>query len=281
VTDPSTTRNDDDLLAAARRGDRDALEALAERYQPQVYRFGAKMCGDAEDARDIVQDTLLAMARSVGAFRGDSSISTWLYTIARRLCIKKRRKSKFAPTAEESLDALGAMRLEDVADGMRNPEQQAIGRQVQVALDTAIASLDAPQREVLVLRDIEGLTAAEVARVLDVSVEAVKSRLHRARAAVREKVAPVLGAPVAAASQRAGCPDVVTQFSHYLEGELTAEAFAEMEIQLARCPHCRGACESLKRTIAICNSTPAPAIPSSLAESVRDAIRGFLAQQSQ
>jgi RNA polymerase sigma-70 factor (ECF subfamily) len=74
---------DQQLLERARAGDRAALETLLERHQPQVYRFGLKMCRDPEDAKDVLQDTLLAMARGVRDFRGASSISTWLYTVAR------------------------------------------------------------------------------------------------------------------------------------------------------------------------------------------------------
>src|SRR6187397_3346990 len=99
-------------------GDRQALEALLERHQAQVYRFGMKMCRDPEDAADVLQDTLFAMARGVRDFRGASSLSTWLYTIARSFCIKKRRRSKFAPAAERSLDSdveLEAARLADPA----------------------------------------------------------------------------------------------------------------------------------------------------------------------
>ena len=95
---------DRELLVQARAGDAQALEQLLERHQAQVYRFGLKMCRDPEDAKDVLQDTLLAMARGVRDFRGASSISTWLYAIARSHCIKKRRKSKFAPEEERSLD---------------------------------------------------------------------------------------------------------------------------------------------------------------------------------
>src|SRR5678816_3525812 len=92
------------LLDRARSGDAVALEQLLERHQAQVYRFGMKMCRDPKDAKDVMQDTLLSMARGVRDFRGASSISTWLYTIARSFCIKKRRRSKFAPDDERSLD---------------------------------------------------------------------------------------------------------------------------------------------------------------------------------
>ena len=96
--------SDDDLLEAARTGDKLALEALLEKHQADVYRFGMKMCRNPEDAKDVLQDTLLAMARGVRDFRGSSSLSTWLYTIARSYCIKKRRRSKSAPEEERSRD---------------------------------------------------------------------------------------------------------------------------------------------------------------------------------
>src|SRR5689334_24944270 len=99
-----SSAEDHDLLERARAGDREALETLLQRHQAQVYRFGMKICRDPEDAKDVLQDTLLAMARSVRDFRGASSISTWLYTIARSFCLKKRRRSKFAPDEERSLD---------------------------------------------------------------------------------------------------------------------------------------------------------------------------------
>src|SRR5664279_2091903 len=92
------------LLAAARRGDRAALSALLEQHQRKVFSFGVKMCGDAEDAKDVAQETLLTMARTVQDFRGDASLSTWLYTVARSFCIKKRRRTKGAPAFHEPLD---------------------------------------------------------------------------------------------------------------------------------------------------------------------------------
>ena len=89
--------SDDELLAAVRQGDTAALETLLVRYQPHLCGFGLRMCGNVEDAGDVAQESLISMARSVRDFRGDSSVSSWLFTIARRFCIKKRRRSKFAP----------------------------------------------------------------------------------------------------------------------------------------------------------------------------------------
>src|SRR5512134_2896923 len=240
-------RDDQGLLDAARAGDRAALDQLLTRHQGRVYRFGLKMCRDPEDAKDVLQETLLAAARTVKDFRGASSVSTWLYTIARSFCIKKRRRSKFAPEQEESLDAREpGLEARQVSDPSRGPEDELAGRQVEAALERAITSLDPMYREVLVLRDVEGLTAPEVAEVMGLTVEAVKSRLHRARVAVREAVAPLLGVPepaAPAAPARAGgaeiaCPDIVALFSRHLEGEISAGVCADMEKHLQGCEHC-------------------------------------------
>ncbi len=267
-------RTDQDLLAAAQGGDRRALEALLARHQPRVYRFGLKMCRDPEDAKDVLQETLLAVARGVKDFRGASSVSTWLYTIARSFCIKKRRTSKFAPAALESLDqdAEGGV---SVADPARSPEEVASGRQLQAALDAAIGSLDPMYREVLVLRDVEGLPAAEVAEALGLTVEAVKSRLHRARMAVRERVAPVLGVATDG-TPAPSCRDVVELFSRRMEGEIDGAACADLEQHLKGCPVCRGRCDSLRSTLALCKRAGEAPVPLAVERSVRAALEQFL-----
>jgi RNA polymerase sigma-70 factor (ECF subfamily) len=274
---PETDR---DLLEAVRSGDRRALERLLARHQGAIYRFGAKMCRDEEDAKDVVQETMLAAARTMPEFRGGSAISTWLYAIARSFCIKKRRTSKFAPDRVESLEANAAQAAE-IADHRRTPEEDAAGRQVQVALEDAIAGLDPMYREVLVLRDVEGLSAAEVAEVMGLTVEAVKSRLHRARAAVRERLAPLLAPPAAPAGLEApagpGCQDVVEAFSRRLEGEIDPNACAELEAHLEGCPTCRGRCDSLRATLSLCKQAGTVAsVPAHVERSVRDALRRFL-----
>ena len=279
---PAAGPSDQMLLAAARSGDRDALEALLLRYQARVYRFGIKMCGDQDDAEDILQETLLAMARSVRDFRGASSLSTWLYTIARSFCIKKRRRSRFAPAEQQSLDAVLTDQGVQLPDPRPSPEEDLAGRQVDAMLARAIAALDPMYREVLVLRDIEGLTAPEVAEVLGIGVDAVKSRLHRARLAVRKAILPYLGSgdEETAHGTRQTCPDVLTLFSRHLEGEISADLCAQMERHLDECGSCRGACESLKRTLALCHSTPTPQVPESVQRSVRESLRRLLASDT-
>lgn len=269
---------DAQLLDRARAGDRDALERLLERHQAQVYRFGLRMCRDREDAREVVQDTLLAMARGVRDFRGASSLSTWLFTIARSFCIKRRRRSRFAPASEVSIDADAAPEAVRIADPARSPEDLAAGREIEKALEQAIASLPRTLREVLLLRDAEGLTAPEVAEVLGVSPQAVKSRLHRARLSVRTQLAPLLGIPPARRAKSAGCPDVPQLFSRHLEGEVSAEVCAEMERHLEGCQGCREACQSLKNTLALCRAPGAATqVPASVQASVKAAVRALLA----
>ena len=272
--------SDATLLERARTGDRQALEDLLSRHQRRVYRFGLKMCRDPEDAKDVLQETLLAVARTVKDFRGASSVSTWLYTIARSFCIKKRRRPRSAPVAELSLETDRPAAAASLPDASPAPDRLVEDHETRSALDAALASLSAPHREVIVLRDVEGLSAGEVAEVTGLSVDAVKSRLHRARAVLRARLAPVLGAPPAARPAArpaaAGCPDIVSLFSRHLEGEIDGAVCAEMERHIAACDACRSACDSLKATLRVCRSVPAPEVPARLQESVRHAIRDLL-----
>lgn len=168
---------DHGLLTAARAGDRAALDALLARYQPAIYRFGLHMCGDEESAREVLQETLLAAFRHLPGFRGDAALSTWLYQIARSFCIKERRAAHPAVALDEQL-----------ADPALAPDGQTHAHEVGAALVAAIRALPADQREVLVLRDVEGLSAEEAAHVIGIEVGALKSRLHRARSALRERL---------------------------------------------------------------------------------------------
>ncbi len=268
---------DAELLARARAGDHEALETLLVRYQPRIYRFGMRMCRHTEDAEDILQETLLTMARSVKEFRGASSLSTWLWTVARSFCIKKRRQSKFAPKQVESLDGEAGIAGEAraLADPSRGPDEELAELEIRNALEEAIGTLDPMYREVLVLRDIEGLSAPEVAEVMDLSVDAVKSRLHRARVAVRQEIAPLLAAGAEEPPALGGgtCPDVLQLWSENMEGDVKPELCSELERHIAACPRCRAACDSLKRTLALCRTTATPVVPESIQEAVRQAVR--------
>jgi RNA polymerase sigma-70 factor (ECF subfamily) len=271
-------RADEELLAAIRAGDDAALDVLLARHAPSIYRFGVKMCRDAEDAKDVLQETLLAAARSVREFRGASSLSTWLYSVARSFCIKKRRTSKFAPTETVSLDDPASAVQPHAPE--KAPDETAAGRELSALLNASIASLDPENREVLVLRDVEGLTAAEVAEVLGLTVDAVKSRLHRARAQVRARLDAVLPRAERTSERPAttGCPDIVAAFSRNLEGEISPADCVAMQAHIATCKRCDAVCESLKQTLALCRAQPRGEVPREVQELVRKALREAAAQ---
>jgi len=270
--DPET-----DLLAAARAGDRSAITALLERHQQKVFGFGFKMCGDAEDAKDVAQDTLMTMARTVRDFRGDASLSTWLYTVARSFCIKKRRRTKGEPAFHEPLDHSAHATHDSASEPSMTPEQMLLGREARETVAAALDKLEPEAREVVVMRDVEGLSAAEVAAVTGVTIAAVKSRLHRARAALREHLLTVVGGETAAGPS-SSCPDVLTMLSKKLEDEISPNVCAEMEAHVAGCPNCTGLCDSLKRTLAMCKSLPTPTVPKHVQESLRKAVASALAE---
>ncbi|MEO8503827.1 MAG: sigma-70 family RNA polymerase sigma factor [Acidobacteriota bacterium] len=252
------------LLGGARGGDPEAVEALLRWIQPRVYRFGLRMCGDEEDAKDVLQDTLLAAARNLQGLRTDGSLSTWLYTLTRNFCIKKRRRGKFEPSSPLALEAAA-----EVRDPAPLPDASAARNEVTAELERALRGLTPSQREVLLLRDVEGLTAPEVARVLGIGERAVKSRLHRARAALRS----ALERPIPARAN--GCPDVEGLFSKDLEGDLSPSICASMERHLANCSRCRSACDGLKRTLRRCAEAPQPVVPDDLAQRVRQQVHAL------
>jgi RNA polymerase sigma-70 factor, ECF subfamily len=274
MTGSREERNEAALVEAARSGDGEALESLLERHEARLYRFARRLCRHREDAEDVLQESLIAAARGLRSFRGASSVSTWLYTIARSFCIKKRRRSVFAP-AELSLDTEASLAARRVPDPARRPDEALEASRLEAALERAIAALDRPYREVLLLRDVEGLSAAEVAGITGLSVPAVKTRLHRARGRLREALAPLMAPRGAAARRAQACPDIVRLFSRHLEGDISARTCARMEEHLAGCARCQASCDSLKEVLRMCRTAPAPDVPAELQERVRLAVRAL------
>jgi RNA polymerase sigma-70 factor (ECF subfamily) len=270
-------RSEGDLLASARAGDREALETLVTRYEPRVYRFGMTMCRNEDDARDVLQDTFLAMVRSLQSFRADSSLSTWLYAIAHHACLKRRRRKASAPRRVVSLETLDGVDRDRLSSPAPTPETSAAAQELRTALEAAIRSLEPRQRAVLLLRDVEGMSAQAAATALGLSVPAVKSRLHRGRLAVRSALTPLLG-PAPATSIGVGpCPDVASQLSRHLEGDLSARDCTALQAHLEMCPSCRAECESLRLVLASCRASPVPLVPASTQDRIREAIRACLA----
>ncbi|HKE61478.1 MAG TPA: sigma-70 family RNA polymerase sigma factor [Nitrospira sp.] len=157
-----------------------------------IYRYAHRLCGEVEAAKDLVQETFLNAYRGLKDFRSEAQISTWLYTIASRACMRMRRKRKGEPERELSLDEFvptseGEFRLQIPIDGL-TPEQALQNKELREALDQAINKLPKKYRMTLVLRDMEGLSAKEVGTIMGLTERAVKSRLHRARLFVRREL---------------------------------------------------------------------------------------------
>lgn len=168
------------------------FDALYRDHVDLMYRYASRLCGEAESAKDLVQETFLNAYRGFKNFRGDAQASTWLYTIASRACLRMRRKRKGAPERELSLDEFiptsdGEFRLQIPVEGL-SPEDALQNKQLRQALDAAIAKLPKKYKMVLVLRDMEGLSAKEVGAIMGLNDRAVKSRLHRARLFVRREL---------------------------------------------------------------------------------------------
>ncbi len=157
-----------------------------------IYRYANRLCGETEAAKDLVQETFLNAYRGFKKFRGDAQVSTWLYTIASRACLRMRRRRKGVPNRELSLDEFvptseGEFRLQIPVDGL-SPEEALQNKELRLALDAAINKLPNKYRMVLVLRDMEGLSARKVGTIMGLNERAVKSRLHRARLFVRREL---------------------------------------------------------------------------------------------
>ena len=192
------------------------FDELYRQHVDQIYRYAHRLCGESEAAKDIVQDTFLNAYRAFGQFRGDAQVTTWLYTIASRACMRMHRKRKGEPSQNLSLDAFipttdGELRLQIPIDDL-SPEEALANKELRQALDEAIGKLPGPYRMVLVLRDMEGLSAKEVGAVMGLQERAVKSRLHRARLFVRRELsARGVGTPLQPHSHHGSASGILKQ----------------------------------------------------------------------
>jgi len=181
---------DDELVRRAQAGNDAAFEELVRRYERKVYSITYRMMGNQEDASEALQDTFLRAYRFLNKFEFKSSFYTWLYRIATNTSLTKLRKRKSPPmvSLDEPAGDDGDMPLE-IPDYKYSPEKMMKQRELSRALQDAVEGLAPDYRSVVVLRDLEGLSNEEVSKILNLTVPAVKSRLHRGRLALREKLA--------------------------------------------------------------------------------------------
>jgi RNA polymerase sigma-70 factor (ECF subfamily) len=182
--------SDDDLFDAAKRGNFAAFETVVRRHHPRIYRVAYGMTQSANDAEEVVQDTFLRVFRGLEGFRRQSSPSTWIYQIAVNTALMRMRQRRRKP-----LLSLGDYpHLEDQSHEpllgtpgrwARSPDKSLLDQELAVSIETAIEALPDKYRMVIVLRDVEGQSAEEVAQTLGLTIPTVKARLHRARLCVR------------------------------------------------------------------------------------------------
>ena len=182
-----------DLVRAAAAGDVEALTQLLMRAQAVAWRFSSSVCGHADDAEDAMQEALIKTYRYVGRIREPEAFRSWLYRTVRNACLMGRRKKAGEPARLESLDerlphADGRVRPDTPHPG-KNPEQLADNAALRRRLRKALHSLPGPYRAIVFLREMEGLSTREVAKVMGISEENDKTRLHRARVQLQANLA--------------------------------------------------------------------------------------------
>lgn len=254
--------NPSDLLVRAKGGDRQALESLLSTLAPSILRFGTRMCRGGHDAEDVLQDTLLTIANHLGEFKGESSLESWVFALTRSACARRTRGLKNKPPLSDEY-------LVSERDAAPSPEERAAERELSRVLHAALDGLSDEHREVIHLRDVEGLTAPEAAHALGISVDALKSRLHRAREALRVNLRPVLEPNI---QSPPNCPDVVALWSKKLEGDLRQSDCERMENHLATCASCGAACSALKEALSACTRARSETVPPWVEDRVRRAV---------
>lgn len=195
--DPRGEDGDVALLESIRNDEPGAFDSFVARFGDRIFGFGMRMCGEREDARDVVQETLLQAFRGVREVREPRALRSWLYRVATNACLMKRRRGKFDPKDEISLEDLMPRDLDgatlELPDGASLPDEELQRAQLQATIREAVNALPEHYRIVLVMRDMEQLSTAETVAALGLSESTVKMRLHRARLMVRERLGAAIG----------------------------------------------------------------------------------------
>jgi RNA polymerase sigma-70 factor (ECF subfamily) len=183
---------DFDLIQAINSGEVDKFQDLVKRYEAKLYNFSLRMCRDPSDAEDMIQDTFLNVFRYLKNFRYETKFKNWLYKVAASTCFKKRRKSKFAPDKELSLEEFlpkdETEKPDHVPQWALMPLDKLLNEELAGVINKTIITLPKKYRMVILLRDIEGFSTTETAQILNLSPSNVKVRLHRSRLYLRDKL---------------------------------------------------------------------------------------------
>jgi len=189
---PRDRDHEEAVLRDVQQGVPGAFDRFVDTFGNRIYAFGMRMCGQREDAEDVFQETLITAYRNLTSLREPKALTSWLYRSVANACLMRRRKSKFAPKHELSLEELlpkgGLIEEGPILPDELGPESAAYGRELGEALDAAVGDLPPEYRIVWLMRDVEGLSTEETAEALDLGISNVKMRLHRARLALRQRL---------------------------------------------------------------------------------------------
>ena len=259
----------EEAVELLQRGDDAGIEQALSLLQNTVFSFSMRVCGHREDAEDTMQEVLLKSIPQLPKFDSPKALVVWLYKVAKNRCLMSRRKSKFAPAHELSLEELMPDRneLEQLsADGRINPESFAIQSEQASRLRDAIQKLPPQYRIVLVLRDMEGLSDDEVAEITGVRAGTVRVRLHRARLFVRkelmrtcvprEKEKASVEVHAADGLRPARCKAMLAELSNYLDEQLDDSLCEELERHMNGCQPCQAFVATLEASIEQCRRSP-------------------------
>ena len=185
----TTKKSDQELIVEFQKGNQQSFEELISRYSNKVFSLASRLTRNTEDAEEVLQDVFVTVHRKIGGFEGKSSFSSWLYRVTVNAAFMKLRKRK----QDQTVPLEELVQQAHVVPALKSPEHTyvdslSIRNEMLEALETAIRKLPDDYRPVFILRDVDGLTSREVSKILDLTVPAVKSRLHRSRLMLRRRL---------------------------------------------------------------------------------------------
>ena len=286
------------VVQLIQRRDPKSLEEALELLQKTVFSFSMKVCGQRQDAEDTMQEVLLKSVPNLPKFDSPKALMVWLYKVAKNRCLMSRRKSKFAPKEDLSLEELMPDRqelrkLSGSPDG--TPETAMLRRENAKRLREAVQKLPADYRLILVLHDMEELSDSDVAEITGLRLGTIRVRLHRARLFVRKELArqdqhrmprqtakPSGAGHLFAEPRQRRCKEMFAELSNYLDDELDDSLCEELEKHMDGCEPCKAFLSSLEKSILQCrtapNESPDPRIAARLRRELMSEYQGLMSK---
>ncbi len=260
------------VIQLIQRNDQKSLEEALGLLQKTIFSFSMKVCGQRQDAEDTMQEVLLKSVPNLPKFDSPKALMVWLYKVAKNRCLMSRRKSKFAPKEDLSLEELmpdrqELQKLSGSPEG--TPETSLLRRENAKHLREAVQRLPAEYRLILVLHDMEELSDADVAEITGLRLGTIRVRLHRARLFVRKELAkqdqhrirhpkarPAGAIHTSALPRQRRCKEMFAELSNYLDNELDDSLCEELEKHIGGCEPCKAFLSSLEKSIQQCRTAP-------------------------